>query len=56
MRTKKRTALGLRPLKELEGVRMQSLNYVSVDLAAQYQTGGKKSDTGGTNGGVNNEE
>ena len=31
----KRVALGLRPLKELEGVRMQSLNYVSVDLAAQ---------------------
>jgi Phage-related protein len=52
----KRVSLGLRPLKELEGVRMQSLNYVSVDLAAQYQTGGKKSDTGGTNGGANNEE
>ncbi|MCM1218123.1 MAG: phage portal protein [Lachnospiraceae bacterium] len=35
----KRTALGLRPLPELEGVRKQSLNYVDVDIAAQYQTG-----------------
>lgn len=47
----KRVALGLRPLKELEGVRMQSLNYVSVDLAAQYQTGGNKTDDE-INGGV----
>ena len=41
----KRTALGLRPLPELEGVRKQSLNYVDVDIAAQYQVGkiaGKK--------------
>ena len=55
----KRIALGMRPLKELEGVRMQSLNYVSVDLAAQYQTGANKSDTGdgnSENGGVNNGE
>ena len=35
----KRTALGLRPLPELEGVRKQSLNYVDVDIAAQYQVG-----------------
>ena len=49
----KRIALGMRPLKELEGVRMQSLNYVSVDLAAQYQTGENKTDTGEEiNGGV----
>lgn len=34
-----RTALGLRPLKELEGVRMQSLNYVSVEIANKYQLG-----------------
>lgn len=47
----KRVALGMRPLKQLEGVRMQSLNYVSVDLAAQYQTG-----TNNENGGVNNIE
>ena len=45
----KRVALGMRPLKQLEGVRMQSLNYVSVDLAAQYQTG-----TNSENGGINN--
>lgn len=42
----KRTALGLRPLSELAGVRMQSLNYVDVNLASQYQTG--------TNGGGDN--
>ena len=35
----KRAAFGLRPLKELEGVRMMSLNYVNVDIANQYQTG-----------------
>lgn len=33
----KRTALGLRPLKELEGKRYMSLNWVEADLAAQYQ-------------------
>lgn len=43
-----RTALGLRPLKELEGVRMQSLNYVSVDIANKYQLGM-------ANGGADNE-
>lgn len=32
-----RTALGLRPLKELEGVRMQSLNYINCDIANVYQ-------------------
>lgn len=35
----KRVALGLRPLAELEGIRKQSLNYVDVDIANQYQTG-----------------
>lgn len=35
----KRVAFGLRPLPELEGVRMQSLNYVDVNLAGKYQTG-----------------
>ena len=35
----KRTALGLRPLAELEGVRKMSLNYIDVDKANQYQTG-----------------
>lgn len=35
----KRIAFGLRPLKELEGIRMQSLNYVNVDIADTYQIG-----------------
>lgn len=34
----KRVAFGLMPLAELEGVRMQSLNYVNVKIAGQYQT------------------
>ena len=38
----KRVALGLKPLKELEGVRLQSLNYVNVDIAAKYQIGNEK--------------
>ena len=37
----KRVAFGLKPLPELEGVRMQSLNYVNVDLAATYQIDNK---------------
>lgn len=46
----KRVAFGLRPIPELEGKRTQSLNYVDVELAAQYQMqqkdkqGGKKAD------------
>lgn len=43
----KRVAFGLRPLAELEGVRMQSLNYVNVDIAGEYQTGKKDSDKKG---------
>lgn len=35
----KRVAFGLRPLPELEGVRMQSLNYVNVEIAGTYQVG-----------------
>ncbi len=35
----KRTLMGLKPLDELEGVRKQSLNYVDVEIANQYQTG-----------------
>lgn len=38
----KRVSFGLRPLPELEGVRMQSLNYVNVNIASTYQTGGKE--------------
>ena len=36
----KRTALGLKPLAELEGVRKMSLNYVDVKDAHKYQVGG----------------
>ena len=39
----KRAAFGLPPLPELEGVRMQSLNYVNVDIAGQYQIGKEQS-------------
>lgn len=35
----KRVAFGMRPLQELKGKRMQSLNYVDVALASQYQLG-----------------
>ena len=59
----KRVAFGLMPLKELEGVRMQSLNYVNVNIAQQYQTGANSAanntetgtGNGDDNGGVNNE-
>lgn len=47
----KRIAFGLRPLPELEGVRMQSLNYVDVNIAGKYQMQGKAGENGGgTNG------
>lgn len=43
----KRIAFGLRPLPELEGVRMQSLNYVDVSIANKYQMGASSvSDSG----------
>lgn len=42
----KRVAFGLRPLPELEGVRMQSLNYVNVNIADQYQVGQQKGGNG----------
>ena len=35
----KRSAFGLPPIRELEGVRTQSLNYVNSNLASQYQVG-----------------
>lgn len=35
----KRVAFGLRPLPELAGKRMQSLNYVDVNIADKYQMG-----------------
>lgn len=40
----KRTILGLRPIKELEGIRMQSLNYINVNDANKYQNGDGDSD------------
>ena len=43
----KRIALGLEPLEELKGVRLQSLNYVDVSIAKQYQLELNK-DNGGT--------
>ena len=38
----KRTALGLRPDPALEGKRYMSLNWVSADIAEQYQLNGVK--------------
>lgn len=37
----KRVALGLKPDPALEGIRMQSLNYVNVEYAKEYQTSPK---------------
>lgn len=45
----KRVAFGLRPLPELEGIRMQSLNYVNVEYAKDYQVGKKKDESGTAN-------
>lgn len=60
----KRVAFGLMPLKELEGKRMQSLNYVDVNIAGKYQIGandaanntpqGIDDENNDENGGVNN--
>ncbi len=47
----KRVAFGLRPLPELEGVRMQSLNYVNVEIAAKYQIGRQQEAAPGSTGG-----
>lgn len=35
----KRTLLGLKPIPELKGVRLQSLNYVDANIAKTYQVG-----------------
>ena len=40
----KRVAFGMRPLPELVGKRMQSLNYVDVGIAKDYQMGGDNND------------
>lgn len=46
-----RTAFGMRPINELQGVRMQSLNYVDSKYAEKYQTGtqGEQSPAGESN-------
>ena len=49
----KRVALGMKPLPELVGVRMQSLNYVNVEIANKYQTG--EDDNGGVDDGEQDE-
>lgn len=52
----KRVAFGLRPLPELEGIRMQSLNYVNVEYAKDYQVGKKKDESGIANDGGADDE
>lgn len=49
----KRVAFGLRPLPELAGIRMQSLNYVNVEHAREYQVGSKTVNINNNNGGDN---
>lgn len=44
----KRVAFGMAPLPELNGVRLQSLNYIDTEIAKQYQT--KSLSKGGENG------
>lgn len=45
-----RMALGLSPLEELKGIRMQSLNYINSDKALEYQLKGySKQNEGGEN-------
>lgn len=50
----KRVAFGLRPLPELAGVRKQSLNYVDVEIANQYQLQNQKQEGGKDNEGTGN--
>ncbi|HIZ16853.1 MAG TPA: phage portal protein [Firmicutes bacterium] len=49
----KRIAFGLKPLAELDGVRMQSLNYVDVQNAATYQVGEQSAES---NDAINGDE
>lgn len=46
----KRRIFGMQPLPELVGVRMQSLNYVDVNIAQQYQLEEKQTKEGGDDG------
>lgn len=52
----KRVFLGLQPLPELEGIRKQSLNYVDVNIANQYQIDQKKKEGEGDGGKEDNGE
>lgn len=52
----KRVAFGMRPLPELEGVRMMSLNYVNVNDAKKYQTGSDSNDSGSDDKDVNEDD
>ena len=47
-----RAAFGMRPLPELQGIRMQSLNWIDSHYAREYQTGkdGADSEKTGTDG------
>lgn len=51
----KRVAFGLDPLEELIGVRLQSLNYVNVEDARQYQIGDVNSQNNNSGGGQSEE-
>ncbi len=53
-KNEKRIAFGLRPLPELAGVRKQSLNYVDVEIANQYQLQNQKQKGGKDNEGTGN--
>lgn len=52
----KRVAFGLRPLPELKGVRMMSLNYVNVEDAKKYQTGSDSNDSDSDDKDINNKK
>ncbi|MGN0804073.1 MAG: phage portal protein [Candidatus Coproplasma sp.] len=46
-----RTAFGMRPINDLQGVRMQSLNFVDSKYAEEYQTGNKSDNNPASNEG-----
>ena len=52
----KRVAFGYEPLEELKGVRLQSLNFVNVEDAKEYQVGNVNSDQSDLNNEVMNNE
>ena len=52
----KRRIFGLHPLPELVGKRLQSLNYIDVDIAATYQVDKPKDEEGQDNGQDQNQD